>query len=298
MTAASLFVDDSDTIYFGSPIDHFVGKLEEQNFTSLFNISTTLPVPSGVFVMDNGDIFYESGDAANHYITKWDKKMGNASHVLQIMQRCDGLFVSSAQIIFCSIADQHKVIQSVQPSNSTAFLPVAGTGSNGSSASQLSFPHGIYVTDNDSLYVADSGNDRIQFFAVGQSSARTVAGHGTTNTITLNCPVAIALDSDEHLFIVDQGNHRVIGSNSDGFRCIIGCQASDQLMLPTSLGFDRTGNLIVLDAGNNHLQKFFLHPQSCGKASLTMLSPREGNHFLTVRFSSNTRAWLRTNCVS
>ena len=98
-----------------------------------------------------------------------------------------------------------------------------------------------------------------------------MAGSGSLSpTITLNYPIAIILDADKYLFIADYFNHRIIGSNSNGFRCIAGCSgssgsASNQLSHPSSLSFDSYGNIFVTDFMNSRIQKFFFMTNSCSK---------------------------------
>lgn len=82
------------------------------------------------------------------------------------------------------------------------------------------------------------------------------------NTITVGCPSGIFLDTDNYLFIVDYGNHRIIGEGPNGFQCLIRCYgtgcASNQLYYPHSLSFDSYGNIFVVDTGNNPIQIYFL----------------------------------------
>jgi sugar lactone lactonase YvrE len=120
--------------------------------------------------------------------------------------------------------------------------------------------------------VADSKNNRIQLFQLGQLNGITVAGNeSSTTTITLNQPTEIVLDADKYLFIVDSGNHRVVGSGPTGFRCLVGCSddpkgsASNQLNGPTSLSFDSYGNMFVTDSENDRIQKFILSTKLCSK---------------------------------
>ena len=132
----------------------------------------------------------------------------------------------------------------------------------------VSNPCGIFVNPTFDLYVADSGNNRIQMFPYGASNAITVAGNGATGTISLNQPRAIILDALDVLFIADTMNHRIVASGSSGFRCILGCggtagSAADQLNSPVSLSFDRDGNLFVVDQGNARLQKFDMQIVAC-----------------------------------
>ena len=147
---------------------------------------------------------------------------------------------------------------------------IAGGEASGSSSTQLSNPKGIFVTTNYSLYVADFGNNRIQMFPSGQTSAITVAGTGATGTIALLSPKGVVLDADGFMFIVDQYYNRVVVQGPSGFRCIVGCtlvngSAPHRLSMPSSLSFDSYGNIFVVDTGNRRVQKFLLATNSCGE---------------------------------
>ena len=131
-------------------------------------------------------------------------------------------------------------------------------------------PRGIFVTVNLDLYVADSGNNRIQLFPSGQLNATTVAGNGSSYSMTLNSPTAVVLDADKNLFVSDFNNHRIVRFSSSNCQCLFGCTGGsgagmNQLNNPHSLSFDSNGNLYVVDVGNNRIQKFLLEKNSCGK---------------------------------
>ena len=60
--------------------------------------------------------------------------------------------------------------------------------------------------------MADTGNNRIQFFQSGQTVGRTIAGItgvNGTNMSLLNQPFWAALDKQLNLYISDSFNHRV-----------------------------------------------------------------------------------------
>ncbi|CAF5009235.1 unnamed protein product, partial [Rotaria sp. Silwood1] len=150
---------------------------------------------------------------------------------------------------------------------SNALKLIAGTGCSGSAMNMLNYSQGIFVDVNFNLYIADSGNNRIQLFRSDQLNGTTLAGSGAPETIILNNPTDVVLDVDGYLFIVDSNNNRIVGSGSNGFRCIVGCSntfgvALNQLYIPHSMAFDSYGNMYVTDAGNNRLQKFSLSPTS------------------------------------
>ena len=178
--------------------------------------------------------------------------------------RCMGLFVDITNSIYCSADFEHRVFKKWLDDNVSVMTTVAGTGSLGSASNQLYYPNGIFVDTNFDLYVADMWNDRIQLFQLGQSNGITVAGHTSPSvTVTLNGPSNVILDGNKYLFITDSLNHRIIGFDEYGFRCIVGCTGSggsnsNQLSTPRSIAFDSFGNLYVIEYGNNRIQKFTL----------------------------------------
>ena len=84
-----------------------------------------------------------------------------------------------------------------------------GTGSN-----QLYSPWGLALTYENTLYVADRYNNRVQKYLRGSLNGTTVAGQANATTCSsyqcLYYPVSIALDSNETLFISEEHNHRVV----------------------------------------------------------------------------------------
>jgi hypothetical protein len=147
---------------------------------------------------------------------------------------------------------------------------VAGNGSCGTAFDMICTPTTIFVNINFDLYVADCKNDRVQLFEFKQIIGTTVPKGIETSSIKLNCPTAIFLNADKYLFIVDGGNSRIIGSNTDGLYCLVGCSdesgaASYQLNFPSAAAFDHYGNIFVADMNNNRIQKFMLVANASGK---------------------------------
>ena len=188
---------------------------------------------------------------------------------------CNGLFVDIYDSLYCSLWDYHRVTKKLVASDANTSVTVAGTGTAGSRSNMLSFPCGIFVDANLSLYVADYGNSRVQLFRQGQLNGTTMAGNGAPGTISLNGPAQVVLDADGYLFIADHGNSRIVGSGPNGFRCIVACSGSsgsgaNQLSSPYDLSFDSYGNLYVADRFNNRIQKFMLARNSCGELFQTL----------------------------
>ena len=234
------------------------------NRTILANLSS----PSSLFVTDDEEIFVDNGNL-NNRVDKWTSNGTQLPPPMSICSQCFGLFIDSNDHLYCSQYQAHQVVRRSLQDLSSPMVIVAGTGCQGSTATTLYRPWGIFVTETFDLYVTDCDNDRIQMFRSGESNGTTVPINGSNGiTIVLTRPSAVMLDGDGYLFILDTFHHRVLRSGPWGFRCVAGCSgfggsASNRLLYPRAMSFDRDGNLLVLDGDNGRVQKFFLATNSC-----------------------------------
>ena len=233
------------------------------------SVNSTITSNSGysVFVAGNDNLY--SYDDTNMQVNVW---VGNATGhqpVMFIRDFCAALFVNSNNTLYCSVTAMHQVVAKSLDDPTNTLTIVAGTGCYGSASDSLAYQRGIFVDLNSTLFVADTGNNRIQRFCSGEKNASTVVGTGAPGTMILSSPMDIVLDGDGYLFIVDTGNNRIIGSGPNGFRCVVGCanasgSVPNGLMNPQSMSFDSDGNIWVADTGNGRIQKFmFRDASSC-----------------------------------
>ena len=72
----------------------------------------------------------------------------------------------------------------------------------------------MVLTYENTLYVADRYNNRVQKYFRGSSNGTTAAGQAnSTDCFSYQClrhPASIVLDDNENLFISEEGNHRVV----------------------------------------------------------------------------------------
>ncbi|WP_051670186.1 hypothetical protein [Bryobacter aggregatus] len=107
---------------------------------------------------------------------------------------------------------------------------LAGTGKAGNtgdggpaSSAQVNSPAGTAVAPDGTVYIADSGNDRIRKIAPN-GTITTIAGStagfsgdgGPAASAKLNAPVSLALDSIGNLYFTDTGNLRLRRINTAG----------------------------------------------------------------------------------
>ena len=263
----NIFINSKDTIYV---VPHkSLAIYVWQNASSIGppkRIQGSLSVTS-IFVTSNDDIYVDN-ERLSVDIDKWIAANETWITVMPVEGRCYDLFIDICDNLYCSLRLKNKVAKKWSSGPTTI---VAGTGVYGSTSDRLAFSCGIFVDTNLDLYVADSGNNRIQLFRLNHQYGITVAGNGSSQlTIELRRPTDVVLDSNQHVFIVDSGNNRIVGSDENGFRCIFGCSSrpgstDDKLSYPESMSFDSHGNIYVTDTNNERIQKIHLSQSLCRK---------------------------------
>ena len=90
---------------------------------------------------------------------------------------------------------------------------IAGGNGAGTGLNQINSPFGIYIDDDQTVYVADYANHRVVEWKNGVTSGKIVAGgNGAGNGENqLNNPTAVIVDNEtDSLIIADYGNKRVV----------------------------------------------------------------------------------------
>ncbi|CAF2090630.1 unnamed protein product, partial [Rotaria magnacalcarata] len=113
---------------------------------------------------------------------------------------CVSVPLSSTYIKFNSLWKKHGIT-------------VAGGNGAGSSMNQLRGPHGLFVDDDQTLYITDFANHRIVEWKAGATHGRVVAGESGLGSRAdqLNHPHDVIVDKVRDCFLIaDSGNNRVL----------------------------------------------------------------------------------------
>ena len=159
---------------------------------------------------------------------------------------------------------------------------IAGTGESGfggdggpGTAAMLSYPTGIAVTGDGTLYIADTRNHRVRklaadgtiYTAAGTGAAGYNGDGGPADLARLNSPRDVAVSADGALYIVDRENRRVrrvdadgvittvAGTGSSGFNGDRGEATQANLRAPYGVAVDPYGNLYIADTFNHRVRK-------------------------------------------
>jgi sugar lactone lactonase YvrE len=152
--------------------------------------------------------------------------------------------------------------------------PTDGTGSN----ARFNAPQGLAVDTSGNVFVADTWNHTIRK-VTSSGVVTTLAGlpgyygdiDGTsagtgTNTARFYCPSGVAVDASGNVYVADTRNHTIRMVTSAGVVSTLaglagsygsadGANSSARFYLPQSITVDASGNLYVLDSGNQTVRK-------------------------------------------
>ena len=179
-----------------------------------------------LFVLDNADTFGDNsviGDRVVEYpisaATGTYATTGTILEGLANLINPTGIALDSSGDLFVSDGVNNRVLEFSLAANGTyptSGITVAGTVGEGTGATQLNGPSNLAINASGNLFVADSGNNRVQEFVRSPSggyaaSGITVAGTGTagSGSTQLSDPGSLVFDGLGDLFVADNANHRI-----------------------------------------------------------------------------------------
>ena len=194
--------------------------------------------PRGLAVSDDGSTIYvvdslnarvELFDADGTFISSWGGANSASDLSLGLFQPSDTATFGASDLVagpngLIYIADtwnhvvdvvsaEGKVIRSIGVPGQPDDL---GDDPQNVAAEPGSFfgPRAIAVTDSE-IYVADTGNERIQVFGLDGTFLRAFGGFGTEPGRLIE-PVGVAVDRSGNVYVADSGNARISVFSADG----------------------------------------------------------------------------------
>ncbi|CAF2736506.1 unnamed protein product [Rotaria sp. Silwood2] len=151
-----------------------------------------------------------SAGAATGILTVGGNGAGNTNN--QLSSPNGIYFDSTSNSLVIANTGGNNIVHWVITQPTWTLLAGNSDGTAGTSSTALSAPIGVTLDSVGNMYVADTGNHRIQLFKVGQTNGITIAGVTGTlgNTVfLLNKPSAVRLDSQGNLYVADTKNNRI-----------------------------------------------------------------------------------------
>jgi len=153
----------------------------------------------------------------------------------------------------------------------TGLPEFCGDGHPAVASSCLNDPADVATDSAGNLYIADTHNNRIRRVDAITAAITTVAGGGPgcvepcpATQQALSSPSGVAVDASGNIYIADPYNNRVrkvTGTTittvaGGGPGCVEPCPATQQaLNLPSDVDTDASGNIYIVDNGNNRIRK-------------------------------------------
>lgn len=130
-------------------------------------------------------------------------------------------------------------------------------GLTGGGLGDLRSPQGISVSLQDVIYIADTGNNRIEMFSANGKALHSIGGFGW-NESQFDEPVSLWATDGLNIYVADKNNHRIMhfDGNLNFVSSIEGERHEGGEILfkyPVDIARSDNGELFIIDSENNHI---------------------------------------------
>ncbi len=144
---------------------------------------------------------------------------------------------------------------------SSSFDYITQFGKKGREEGRLWYPVGLTVDRRGNVFVADSGNHRINIYD-GNGKFRSSFKLAWEKPLVPSDPTDLVIDGDtNNCYIVDNDNHRILVYSTDGkfnFSWGFKGRRKGEFRYPYSITMDSERNLCIVDVINSRVQVFNL----------------------------------------
>jgi DNA-binding beta-propeller fold protein YncE len=188
-------------------------------------------------------------DPANFVHLLEDEPIPSDSLVLssdQVCTNCKVIMQKSVYILYRTLRS---------PDGETGLSNARIIGKNGDKPGEFSRPRGLAVDADGNIYVADTGNHRVQKFD-SDGAFITSFGKFGTGIGELHSPNGIAVDDKRNIYITDAANNKLVRFGPDG-----GYQnewGGRELGLygPRDIAISPDGKVYIVDQGRSRITRF------------------------------------------
>lgn len=218
----------------------------------------TIDGSGNVWVADTGNSRVEEFSKAGTFMLKFGTE-GPFYPELAIQFKSPTAIAYSATHSWLYVADSgNNLIRVFSLSGEQRFKVGATAGAPGSGNGQFNQPEGVAIDTSGNLWVADTGNTRIQELN-SEGHYLKQFGEAGSSEAYLHAPKGVAVDSEGNVFVADTLRGRILAYTSAGVREFqfgtLGT-GTQNMKTPAGLAFDASNDAYVADMGNNRIQKW------------------------------------------
>jgi sugar lactone lactonase YvrE len=213
--------------------------------------------PDGVAVSTSGNVFV--ADTGNNRVVEipWVRASGTYGPATEIGSGLNGphdVAVAAGGDVYIADTGNNRVVEVPWDRSKDTYGAQTTVGAN------LLSPEAVVVGSGGKVYIANAANSSVVEVPAGCSAASSCTSQTTVASQEANGlanPTGVAVGPSGNLYIVDNGNNRVIvlpwnpSSNAYGTQTEVGAE----LVGPQGVAVDAMGNVYVADTGNNRVVK-------------------------------------------
>lgn len=151
-------------------------------------------------------------------------------------------------------------------SSITPVFAVFAGATAGTIVGKFNQPQSVAVNATGMVYVADTGNSRIQMNSTGLDSGWTVFANPGTAIGQMNTPKGIYVDDNGRIWVADTTNNRIQVNTNGVWSVFMGAGVTVGLVnRPEAMVVNLSGNVFIADTGNSRIQS---KPAAGGNATV------------------------------
>ena len=257
------------------------------------------PIPGGVAIDGAANLYFSNSWNNNSYgnsVSAVQYYNGSIymSQLLAYPQQGNGLTgplglaADPGGNIYIADTGNNRVVEEIYLSGVTYDVP-AGFALQLVVASGLSGPQAVAADASGTVYIADTGNNRVllETPAAGGSFTQSVLASSG-----LNAPSGVAVDAFGNVFISDAGNKRVLMETLSGTSYTESVIPVTGLVSPQGMTVDSSENLFIADSGTGSVLKIALGTGPSLTFASTNVGSTSSDSPKTVMFSNIGNAAL------
>jgi sugar lactone lactonase YvrE len=173
-------------------------------------------------------------------------------------------------------------------------------GSKGSGDGEFWCPEAMEVDSRGNVFVGDRANNRIeQFSSTGKYLTKFGSQGSGAGQFILQFPVGIVVDNLGGLWVPDVGNHRIQKWSVPNYRPswfgafpILDPGSPELLKAPADIAFAANGDVLVVDKGNNRIERFSQEGKFVSKFGSYGTTPGLFSAPTSIALDGSNKLWI------